>query len=48
MAEKDRCKYCKGQKIVDNVKLIEVGLQPGVPHEYDYVFAGDADEAPGI
>jgi len=25
-----------------------VSLEPGVPNEYDYIFTGEADEAPGI
>lgn len=28
--------------------MIEVGLEPGCPHEYDYVYTGESDEAPGI
>jgi len=36
--EKDKCKVCKGKKIVDNVKVIEVHLEPGVRNEYDYQY----------
>lgn len=46
--EKDKCKVCKGKKIVDNVKVIEVHLEPGVRNEYDYQYQGEGDEAPGI
>ncbi|KAL4455752.1 hypothetical protein ABPG74_003162 [Tetrahymena malaccensis] len=48
MKESDRCKVCNGKKIVDNEKVIEVPLEPGVPHEYSYKFTGEADEAPNI
>jgi len=27
---------------------IEVSVEPGVPHEHDYVLTGESDEAPGI
>ncbi len=47
-SDKDRCKTCKGQKIVDNTKTIEVGLEAGVPHDYDYTYTGESDEGPGI
>jgi len=33
---------------VDNEKELEVAIEPGVPHEYDYKFNGEADEGPGI
>lgn len=45
MKEADRCKTCSGAKIVDNEKVVEVPLEPGVPHEYSYKFTGEADEA---
>lgn len=34
--EKDRCKKCKGNKVVDNEKTIEIPLEKGVPEEHDY------------
>lgn len=48
MAEKDRCKECKGEKVLDKEKTIEVPLEKGVPDNHDYVFYGEGDEAPGI
>ena len=44
MKESDKCKICLGKKIVDNVKEIEVPVEPGVPHEYNYKLTGEADE----
>lgn len=46
--EKDRCKKCKGQKIIDDVKVIEVAIEPGVPNEHDIIFTGESDEGPGV
>jgi DnaJ family protein A protein 2 len=48
MSEKDRCKKCKGQRVVDQEKTIEVPLEKGVPDEHDYVFYGESDEIPGV
>lgn len=42
--EKDKCKKCKGAKVVDESKNIEVAIESGVPHEHDYVFTGESDE----
>lgn len=47
MDDKDRCKKCKGDRIVDNEKLIEVPLEKGVPEEKDYCFYCEGDEIPG-
>lgn len=44
MDEKDRCKKCKGKKIVDNEKIVEVPLEKGVPEDKDYCFYGEGDE----
>lgn len=48
MDPKTKCKSCKAEKIVEKSKIIEVGLEPGCPHEHDYVYTGESDEAPGI
>lgn len=44
MEEKDRCKKCKGQKVADVEKNVEVPLEKGVPDEHDYTFYGESDE----
>lgn len=46
--EKDLCKKCKGKKVIDVPKLIQVTLEPGVYHEYDYIVYGEGDEGPNI
>jgi len=42
------CKECKGNKIVQENKTIEVPIEQGVPHEHHITFTGEADEYPGI
>jgi DnaJ family protein A protein 2 len=42
------CKECKGKKVYEENADIEVTLEPGVPHEHDYVLTGESDEAPNI
>jgi len=44
MDEKDRCKKCKGNRVADQDKVIEVPLEKGVPDEHDYTFYGESDE----
>lgn len=46
--EKDRCKKCKGDKVLDVEKIIEIPLEKGVPEEHDYQFYGESDEYPGV
>ena len=46
--EKDKCKKCKGNKVIDEKKNLEVAIESGVPHEHDYIFTGENDEYPGI
>ncbi|CAD8083078.1 unnamed protein product [Paramecium sonneborni] len=46
--EKDRCKKCKGNKVIDQEKVIEIPLERGVPDEHDYQFYGESDELPGV
>jgi DnaJ-class molecular chaperone len=44
MDEKDRCKKCKGGRVQDVEKVIEIPLEKGVPDEHDYTFYGESDE----
>jgi len=48
MSEKDKCKVCKGIKIADETKELEVALEPGVPEDHDYILSGESDETPGV
>jgi len=46
--EKDRCKTCSGQKTVQEHKLIEVKIQPGMRENQKIIFYGEGDQEPGI
>lgn len=45
--EKDRCKKCKGKKVVDELKIMEVFIEKGMQNGEQVVLAGQADEVPG-
>ncbi|CAD8057724.1 unnamed protein product [Paramecium primaurelia] len=47
-SEKDRCKKCHGNKVIDVEKIVEIPLEKGVPEEHDYQFYGESDEYPGV
>ena len=44
MDDKDKCKGCKGKKVEDKTKEIEVFVEPGCPNEHDYIYAGECNE----
>ena len=44
MKEEDRCKVCKGDKIKEVERTLEVAIEPGVPDQHDYIFTGENDE----
>lgn len=46
IVEKDRCGQCKGQKVVQDKKLLEVHVEKGMQHGQKITFQGEADEAP--
>lgn len=41
------CKECKGNKIVQDTKTIEVPIEQGCPDSHQSVFHGEGDEIPG-
>jgi len=45
--EKDRCTVCKGEKIKDVEKTLEIPIEKGVPNEKTILFAGEGNEVPG-
>jgi DnaJ-class molecular chaperone len=47
MDDKDKCQKCKGKKFTDQKTTIEVSVEPGVPHEHDYIYTAMADDIPG-
>jgi len=46
--EKDKCGECKGQKVIQKAKTIEVDLDKGAPDGKRYTFVGESDEFPGV
>lgn len=44
--DKDRCTQCKGNKITQDKKVLEVHVEKGMQHGQKIVFQGEADEAP--
>lgn len=46
ISDKDRCPQCKGNKIVQEKKVLEVHVEKGMQHGQKITFQGEADEAP--
>jgi DnaJ-class molecular chaperone len=45
ISEKDRCPQCRGNKTVQDKKILEVHVERGMQHNQKIVFRGEADEA---
>jgi DnaJ family protein A protein 2 len=46
ISDKDRCGQCKGEKVVQEKKVLEVVVEKGMQHSQKITFPGEADEAP--
>jgi DnaJ family protein A protein 2 len=46
--ECDKCKECKGQKVSQEKKMLEVDIDKGAPDGKRYVFPGESDEVPDV
>ncbi|GMH31929.1 hypothetical protein Nepgr_033773 [Nepenthes gracilis] len=44
--EKDSCPQCKGEKVIQEKKVLEVNVEKGVQNRQKITFPGEADEAP--
>ncbi|MBA0864547.1 hypothetical protein Goshw_004129 [Gossypium schwendimanii] len=44
--DKDRCPQCKGEKVVQEKKVLEVNVEKGMQNGQKITFPGEADEAP--
>ncbi|VAI21422.1 unnamed protein product [Triticum turgidum subsp. durum] len=44
--DKDRCPGCKGEKVLQEKKVLEVHVEKGMQHNQKITFPGEADEAP--
>jgi DnaJ homolog subfamily A member 2 len=48
IAEKDKCKTCKGEKAVQQTKALEVHIDKGASDGKRYTFSGESDEVPDV
>eukprot|EP00121_Abeoforma_whisleri_P014482 Awhi_evm1s13352 len=48
MSAKDKCKSCNGNKIVQERKIFQVHVTPGMKHGEKIVFEDDGDEQPDL
>jgi DnaJ family protein A protein 2 len=46
ISEKDRCEQCRGDKVVQEKRTLEVNVERGMVNGQKIVFQGEADEAP--
>ncbi|XP_077286234.1 dnaJ homolog subfamily A member 2-like [Arctopsyche grandis] len=46
--EKDRCWTCKGKKVINETKIIEVHIDKGMKDSHKYCFAGEGDQQPDM
>ncbi|KAH7541820.1 dnaJ protein homolog [Ziziphus jujuba] len=46
ISDKDRCSQCKGEKVVQEKKVLEVFVEKGMQNGQKITFPGEADEAP--
>jgi DnaJ family protein A protein 2 len=46
ISDKDRCPECKGEKVVQEKKVLEVHVEKGMQNGQKITFPGEADEAP--
>lgn len=45
--EKDKCLNCKGKKVVQEEKIIEINIKPGTKNNTQYRYPNESDEYPG-
>lgn len=45
---KGRCKDCKGKKIANERKILQVNIEPGMKNGQKVVYRGEADQAPDV
>jgi len=45
---KDRCTECKGNKVMEQEKILDVYVEKGMKHGTKITFAGEGDQAPDI
>lgn len=48
VSEKDKCKKCKGAKVLEVKKVLEVPIEKGIPDKHTIQMHGEGDELPGV
>jgi len=48
MAASDRCSKCEGRKVVPEIKLLEVNVEPGMRDSQRIMFRGEGNQMPGV
>lgn len=48
ISEKDRCQTCKGKKVCNEVKALEVHVDKGMKENQQIIFRGEGDQAPNV
>jgi len=48
ISPEDRCKQCKGKKVVQESKIVEVEIDRGMQEGQRITFSGEGDQAPGV
>jgi DnaJ-class molecular chaperone len=48
ISDKDKCPSCKGSKVAQEKKVLEVHIEKGMQHGKKIVFQGEADEAVSV
>lgn len=46
ISDRDRCPQCKGNKVTQEKKVLEVNVERGMHHNQKITFEGEADQAP--
>mmetsp|Transcript_31585 Transcript_31585/g.72597 ORF Transcript_31585/g.72597 Transcript_31585/m.72597 type:complete len:372 (-) Transcript_31585:124-1239(-) len=46
--DKDRCQTCRGNKVTEEKRILEVNVEKGMKHGQKIYFRGEADEEPGL
>jgi DnaJ family protein A protein 2 len=46
--EKNKCSECKGRRVTNEAKTLEINIDKGMKHGQKLVFEGEADESPDV
>lgn len=46
--DKDKCSKCKGKKVINETKILEVHVEKGMSENQKIIFRGEGDQAPDV